>query len=76
MRDDIHKLASSNPDLDVGYARRRGLPAMKKQPQSYINMVARATNQPKKGFVNRDASETVKTEADARRTVRRFLDMC
>ena len=73
MRDDIHKLAASTPDLDVGYARRKGLSAMKKQPQSYIDMVARATNQPKKGFVNRDMGQT---EADARRMVRTFLDMC
>ena len=54
MRDDLNKLPL--PPEAKSYARRKGLPAMKKQPGTYIDMVAAVTNQRSKeyGFKNAD----------------------
>jgi hypothetical protein len=59
VRDDLKKLPL--PPEAKSYARRKGLSAMKKQPQSYINMVAAVTNQRSKkhGFKNVDAAGKV-----------------
>lgn len=54
MRDDLNKLPL--PPEAKAYARRSGLSAMKKQPQSFINMSAAVSNQrdKKHGFKNTD----------------------
>ncbi len=59
MRDDLNKLPL--PPEAKAYARRSGLAAMKKQPQSFINMVAAVSNQRSKkhGFKNTDEVGTV-----------------
>lgn len=59
MRDDLKKLPL--PPEAKSYARRKGLAAMKKQPQSFINMVAAVTDQKdkKRGFKNTDEVGTV-----------------
>ena len=56
-QDDIGKLPMSKEAKS--YARRGGLASMKKQPQQYISMVAKETNQAgkQKGFRNFDAEE-------------------
>lgn len=57
MRDDIHKLGL--PKEAVRYARRKGLGAMRRQPQEYIDMVAAVTGQKdrQRGFRNKDAGQ-------------------
>lgn len=59
MRDDLNKLPL--PPEAKSYARRSGLSAMKKQPQSFINMAAAVSNQRSKkhGFKNTDEVGTV-----------------
>lgn len=59
MRDDLKKLPL--PPEAKSYARRKGLAAMKRQPQEFINMVAAVTGQKhlKKGFQNTDAGGKV-----------------
>jgi hypothetical protein len=59
VRDDLKSLPL--PPEAKAYARRTGLSAMKKQPQSFINMVAAITGQKNKkhGFKNTDEVGTV-----------------
>jgi hypothetical protein len=54
VRDDLNKLPL--PPEAKAYARRKGLSAMKNQPQSYINMAAAVSGQSdrKRRFKNRD----------------------
>lgn len=59
MRDDLKNLPL--PPEAKSYVRRHGLAAMKKQPQSFINMNAAVSNQRSKkhGFKNTDEAGTV-----------------
>jgi hypothetical protein len=59
VRDDLKSLPL--PPEAKAYARRSGLAAMKKQPQSFINMAAAVSNQRSKkhGFKNTDEVGTV-----------------
>jgi hypothetical protein len=61
MRDDLNKLPL--PPEAKSYARRHGLAAMKKQPQSFIDMNAAVLGEKdkKKGFKNTDEVGTVKS---------------
>ncbi len=59
MRDDLKKLPL--PKVAKAYARRKGLNAMKRQPQDFINVQAALTNQQSKkhGFKNDDQGQKV-----------------
>jgi len=77
VRDDLKKLPL--PPEAKSYARRQGLSAMKKQPRTYIDMVAAVTNQRSKenGFKNTDEVGAVPSAVKecARRIVAYLVEM-
>ena len=75
MRDDIDKLGL--PRSAKKYARRKASDgAMERQPDEYIRVQAEVTNQPRKGFQNRDTSQNAEHtfKEEAQRVVADMLE--
>lgn len=75
MRDDVNKLGL--PKRAVKYARRTAAGgALERQPQEYIDVQAEVTNQPKKGFQNRDLGDNAQHafKEAAERVVKTMLE--